>query len=44
MNPDPRVLTSPCDGLVGAHGMVTDGTVLQAKGFPYALIDLLGDA
>jgi len=44
VNPDPRVLTSPCDGLVGAHGMVTDGTVLQAKGFPYALIDLLGDA
>jgi len=44
VDPDPMVLTSPCDALVGAHGTVTDGTVLQAKGFPYALIDLLGDA
>ena len=40
---DPAVLCSPCDGLVGAHGAVHDGTVLQAKGFPYPLIDLLGD-
>jgi phosphatidylserine decarboxylase len=40
---DPAVLCSPCDGLVGAHGAVNDGTVLQAKGFPYPLIDLLGD-
>jgi len=41
---DLGVLTSPCDGLVGAHGSVTEGMVLQAKGFPYALIDLLTDA
>jgi len=41
---DPEVLTSPCDGIVGAHGRVTNGMVLQAKGFPYPLIDLLGDA
>jgi phosphatidylserine decarboxylase len=41
---DPAVVTSPCDGLVGAHGPVIEGTVLQAKGFPYALLDLLGDA
>jgi phosphatidylserine decarboxylase len=40
----PGVLASPCDGLVGAHGRVRDGTVLQAKGFPYRLLDLLGDA
>jgi phosphatidylserine decarboxylase len=40
---DPSVLTSPCDALVGACGRVTDGSVLQAKGFPYPLIDLLGD-
>ena len=42
--PDPAVVTSPCDGLVGAHGAVIEGSVLQAKGFPYALQDLLGDA
>jgi len=41
---DPDVLVSPCDALVGACGKVSDGTVLQAKGFPYPLQDLLGDA
>ena len=39
----PDVLTSPCDALVGAFGPVSDGTVLQAKGFPYPLLDLLCD-
>ena len=43
------VLTSPSDGIVGAHGPIEDGgagngpQVLQAKGFPYRLCDLLGD-
>ena len=41
---DPNVLTSPCDALVGACGRVEDGMVLQAKGFPYPLAELLGDA
>jgi phosphatidylserine decarboxylase len=41
---DPSVLASPCDALVGACGRVEDGMVLQAKGFPYPLADLLGDA
>jgi len=41
---DPAVLTSPCDGIVGASGIVTDGVVIQAKGFPYTLAELLGDA
>ncbi len=41
---DPRVLTSPCDALLGACGQVQDGSVLQAKGFAYPLLDLLGDA
>jgi phosphatidylserine decarboxylase len=36
-------LTSPCDALVGACGRVAEGTVLQAKGFPYALAELLCD-
>jgi phosphatidylserine decarboxylase len=43
IDPDPAVLASPCDALVGACGSVTDDSVLQAKGFPYPLIDLLGD-
>ena len=40
---DPNALVSPCDGIVGACGRVSAGAVLQAKGFPYALVDLLGD-
>jgi len=40
---DPAVLASPCDALVGARGEVRLGTVLQAKGFPYPLLDLLAD-
>mgnify|MGYP006282043263 CR=1 FL=1 len=39
----PLVLTSPCDGIVGAMGRVEQGQVFQAKGFPYTLQDLLGD-
>ena len=41
---DPDVLASPCDAIVGACGTVENGEVLQVKGFPYALDDLLGDA
>jgi phosphatidylserine decarboxylase len=41
---DDSVVTSPCDAIVGAIGSVADGSVLQAKGYPYKLIDLLGDA
>jgi phosphatidylserine decarboxylase len=40
---NPEVLTSPCDGIIGACGRVEDGTVLQAKGFPYSVADLVGD-
>jgi phosphatidylserine decarboxylase len=39
----PSVMVSPCDALVGACGDVVEGRVVQAKGFPYSLIDLLGD-
>lgn len=39
---DPAVLISPVDALVGAVGTVQTGTVLQAKGMPYRLADLLG--
>jgi len=40
---DPGVLTSPCDAIVGACGRLHGTEVLQAKGFPYTLRDLLGD-
>ena len=41
---DPGRLISPCDGLVGACGPITRGMMLQAKGFPYSLTELLTDA
>jgi phosphatidylserine decarboxylase len=43
VDPDPRVWTSPCDGIVGAHGRVEGTRVWQAKGFPYRLEELLPD-
>jgi phosphatidylserine decarboxylase len=42
IDPDPRVLVSPCDAIVGALGQVSAGTVVQAKGLTYSLGDLLG--
>src|SRR5579863_3134716 len=44
IDPDPCVLVSPCDALVGACGTVIEGSALQAKGYSYPLRDLLGDA
>ena len=41
---DPTTLASPCDAIVGAHGMIEGAQVFQAKGFPYTLEDLLGEA
>lgn len=35
------VLVSPCDAIVGASGVVERGCVYQAKGFSYALSDLV---
>jgi len=43
INTDPAVLTSPCDGIVGACGRIDGISVIQAKGFPYTLLDLFGD-
>jgi phosphatidylserine decarboxylase len=40
---DLKCLVSPCDGIVGACGSIERGTVLQAKGFPYSLAELLAD-
>jgi len=41
---DPRTAVSPCDAIVGAHGPIRGTEVFQAKGFPYTLEELLGDA
>ena len=43
LDPDPAVLLSPSDGIVGEHGIIRHGQMLQAKGMPYTLPDLLGD-
>ena len=40
---DPEVLVSPCDGIVGGFGKVEGVQLIQAKGFPYTLHDLLVD-
>lgn len=39
----PDVLVSPCDAVVGAHGNINGIELIQAKGFPYTLMELLGD-
>ncbi len=41
---DPDVLASPCDGIVGACGPVAGTRLFQAKGFPYEIGELFGDA
>jgi len=43
IDPDPEVLVSPCDAIVGAMGQIEAGSLVQAKGFPYTLMDLLAD-
>jgi phosphatidylserine decarboxylase len=43
VNMDPSVVASPCDAIVGALGTIEKGQLLQAKGMPYALSDLLLD-
>ena len=40
---DPATLVSPCDAIVGALGPIEEGELIQAKGFPYSLRDLLHD-
>ena len=41
-DPDPAVLASPSDGIVGECGRVVDGRVYQAKGYPYSIEELFG--
>jgi phosphatidylserine decarboxylase len=44
VDPDPGVVVSPCDAIVGATGPIAGIELLQIKGFPYSLPDLLGAA
>jgi phosphatidylserine decarboxylase len=41
INQDSNYLVSPCDALIGAFGKVSNGEIFQAKGFPYALNELI---
>ncbi len=42
-DPDPNVVASPSDAIVGAHGTIRDGELYQIKGAPYSLLDLVND-
>src|SRR5262245_32385307 len=43
VEPDPGVLVSPCDAIVGTSGTVAEDVLLQIKGAPYTLEELLCD-
>jgi phosphatidylserine decarboxylase len=43
-DPDPAIVVSPCDAIIGAHGSIADTELFQIKGAGYSLADLLGDA
>ena len=42
-DPDPNLVVSPSDGIIGAFGKIADAELFQIKGAPYSLLDLLGD-
>jgi phosphatidylserine decarboxylase len=42
-DPDPSVVVSPCDAIIGAFGAIADTELFQVKGANYSLLDLLGD-
>jgi phosphatidylserine decarboxylase len=42
-DPDPLIVASPSDAIVGAHGRIAETELFQVKGAPYSLLDLLGD-
>ncbi len=43
VDPDPDVMVSPSDAILGANGTVSAGQVLQVKGSAYRLADLVQD-
>ena len=42
-DPDPSIVASPSDAIIGAHGAIEDTELFQIKGANYSLKDLLGD-
>jgi phosphatidylserine decarboxylase len=42
-DPDPAIVASPSDAIIGAFGKIADTELFQIKGAPYSLLDLLGD-
>src|SRR5881392_852885 len=42
-DPNPVVVASPSDGIIGAFGRIADTELFQIKGAPFSLLDLLGD-
>jgi phosphatidylserine decarboxylase len=42
-DPDPSIVVSPCDAIIGAFGAIADTELFQIKGAPYSLLDLLGE-
>jgi phosphatidylserine decarboxylase len=42
-DPDPSIVVSPSDAIIGAFGAIADTELFQIKGAGYSLIDLLGD-
>jgi phosphatidylserine decarboxylase len=42
-DPDPSIVVSPCDAIIGAFGAIHDTELFQVKGAFYSLTDLLGD-
>jgi len=42
-DPNPSIVVSPCDAIIGAFGPIADTELFQIKGASYSLADLLGD-
>lgn len=44
VDPEPDAVVSPADGRLTQFGPISDGRIIQAKGFDYALHELLGES
>src|SRR5258708_13044332 len=40
-DPDPSIVVSPCDAIIGAFGPIADTDLFQTKAAPYSLLNLL---
>ncbi len=43
VDPEPSIVVSPCDAIVGAFGAIKDTELFQIKGAGYSLAELVGD-